>query len=88
MKNEKTSPRVASIAARVLDHTALVEANWSVLAVSPDVAVGLMEFCACVGLGDRTVFGICNVKELSSVAASALTQTPDRPKKRKVKRVR
>jgi hypothetical protein len=51
-KNEKTSPRVARIASKVLKAK------------------------------NKTEFTLKEAQEIASVAASALTQAPDKPKKR------
>ncbi len=88
MKNEKTSARVASSAGRILEAARMAHPEWTVLAMSSKFTAGIMELFANIGLGSGKVMVLCDVKELKAVAASALTQTPDHPKKRKVKRER
>lgn len=62
--SEETSPRIARIASRILKVTENVPLN-RILWVTDE---------------DNTVMPVCSCSAIKALAASALTQTPDRPK--------
>ncbi len=78
MKNEKPSKRVASIAARMLRNSQGVPDSHAVIALDSSARLGLMEFLAGLGLREGWIIDLGTIKELQSVLASDLTQSPSR----------
>ncbi len=68
MKNERTSRKVAKIASEVLRRCGDIDGDGRVLVTEESSAV----------MGRVTFIDCCTAKELKALAASALTQTPDR----------
>lgn len=64
MKNERTSKSVASIAGKVLDRLTSVKTG-AIIAEYPHVM-------------GKAWHKVCTIEELKSLAASALTQAPDK----------
>lgn len=77
MNNEKTGKAAAGIAAKVLKR----------LAKSKGGAVYADEFPPS-HTGHGTMIELCTVDELKVIAASDLTQAPDRPKRKRKARLR
>ncbi len=67
MKNERTGKRAASIAGRILDKIRIHGRGDYVWVATDSICI----------------FNVCSVKELKILAASALTQSPDKPKRKK-----
>lgn len=72
MNNEKTSKRVARIAGKVLNRI-------------KDLSIGGRDkvYSDCENLSGFCMHALCTVEELKALAASALTQTADKPRRRK-----
>jgi hypothetical protein len=73
MKNEKTSKRVATIAGKVAQRTGLKHKDMEVWAVA--------SVASCGSMSEKPVF-VCFLWELRALAASALTQAPDKKTKK------
>lgn len=82
MNNEKTGKRAGSIAGSILSNLRDVPATFDVVAMDPSIRVGLMEFLANIGKGKGQVLYLGKMNDERILAASALTQRPDRKKKR------
>jgi hypothetical protein len=81
MKNEKTGKRISSMAGRMLANSRTVPGDCRIMAMPPDVALGVQEFLSCLRIVGLTARDLGSVDELQGALASALTQAPDRKKK-------